>query len=505
MEDVFDCKSSHFGDFELNFEGDYPIIVLLAKRNSGKSVRAAWIAKKMTHIQTWIVMTGSPKAFGVWSKILGSSATVYGKDTQDLDKVLEIIAFMGDLVKEYDYFEREFPACLNIGLICDDITCYPEVTRSSLLKIIFSNGRHYRIGVIITCQYYAQIPKELRENIDYLFLLHLRPNTVDTIYKELVDGLMSLNDFKQLHNLTVSQMSKKRDKKGKFISFYNALVFDNTICTSDPTKCLSVSRYEADFDKDKMTLGSEAVKQYYKKHQVDIEKEKIIKRLEKKARIDRLNKIKEQQTGNGLYSGLYEGDDLDSDVEERFIMNKKIRTGISIRKGYAKSHSKEDKGSTTSSQTPQQPVLNTVDLQNHRANDYPRTNNYAQPGYNHTQPPRTNGYSEPPRTNNYPQPGYNHTQPSYNYPQPPRTNEYNHTQPPRTNGYHYPQQFSPRSDDFPSDYGSKRETRSIYERHAHQKNVIVDPSRDTRYQPPKPVKAYSQYKDENNMKWFRND
>ena len=44
-------------------------------------------------------------------------------------------------------------------------------TRDKMMRLLFMNGRHWKVMLIITMQYPLGIPPNLRTNIDYVFIL----------------------------------------------------------------------------------------------------------------------------------------------------------------------------------------------------------------------------------------------------------------------------------------------------------------------------------------------
>jgi hypothetical protein len=72
--------------------------------------------------------------------------------------------------KELEQFKR-----CNIDprafVILDDCLYDATWTRDKMMRLLFMNGRHWKIMLIITMQYPLGIPPNLRTNIDYVFIL----------------------------------------------------------------------------------------------------------------------------------------------------------------------------------------------------------------------------------------------------------------------------------------------------------------------------------------------
>lgn len=56
-------------------------------------------------------------------------------------------------------------------VILDDCLYDSSWTRDKLMRLLFMNGRHWKIMLIITMQYPLGIPPTLRTNIDFVFIL----------------------------------------------------------------------------------------------------------------------------------------------------------------------------------------------------------------------------------------------------------------------------------------------------------------------------------------------
>ena len=56
-------------------------------------------------------------------------------------------------------------------VILDDCLYDNKWTRDKMMRLLFMNGRHWKIMLIITMQYPLGMPPNLRTNIDYVFIL----------------------------------------------------------------------------------------------------------------------------------------------------------------------------------------------------------------------------------------------------------------------------------------------------------------------------------------------
>ena len=56
-------------------------------------------------------------------------------------------------------------------VILDDCLYDATWTKDKMMRLLFMNGRHWKVMLIITMQYPLGIPPNLRTNIDYVFIL----------------------------------------------------------------------------------------------------------------------------------------------------------------------------------------------------------------------------------------------------------------------------------------------------------------------------------------------
>ena len=56
-------------------------------------------------------------------------------------------------------------------MILDDCLFDATWTKDKVMRLLFMNGRHWKIMLVITMQYPLGIPPNLRTNIDYVFIL----------------------------------------------------------------------------------------------------------------------------------------------------------------------------------------------------------------------------------------------------------------------------------------------------------------------------------------------
>lgn len=194
-----------------------PTIVLLGKRNTGKSFLVRDILFHHQDVPVGTVISGTedvnpfysnmvPKAF-----IHNEYSSYFIENLMKRQKhILNQIAVENATTGHTKTDGRAF-------VILDDCAFDRKVwTKDKLIQYIFMNGRHMKIMLMITMQYPMGLTPELRTNIDFVFILR---NVVMTERKKIYDhyaGIFpSFEAFCQI-------MDNCTDN-------YECLVIDNTV------------------------------------------------------------------------------------------------------------------------------------------------------------------------------------------------------------------------------------------------------------------------------------
>ena len=163
----FDMKS-------ITFKPDQntgPVIVMIGRRDTGKSFLVRDLLFYHQDIPIGTVISGTEAGNGFYSQhvpklfihdeynvviienILKRQKTVLRKIKNDMENY-----------KRTNIDPRTF-------VILDDCLFDDRWTRDKMMRLLFMNGRHWKIMLIITMQYALGIPPVLRTNIDYVFIL----------------------------------------------------------------------------------------------------------------------------------------------------------------------------------------------------------------------------------------------------------------------------------------------------------------------------------------------
>lgn len=163
----FDMKNI---TFQAN-ENKGPVVVLIGRRDTGKSflVRDLLFYKRDIPIGT--VISGTEEGNGFYGKHVPKLFIHNEYNTAIIENVLKRQKqVLKQVKKETETYKRS-----NIDprtfVILDDCLYDNGWTKDKMMRLLFMNGRHWKVMLIITMQYPLGVPPNLRTNIDYVFIL----------------------------------------------------------------------------------------------------------------------------------------------------------------------------------------------------------------------------------------------------------------------------------------------------------------------------------------------
>ena len=163
----FDMKSI---SFKAN-ESKGPVIVLIGKRDTGKSFLVRDLLYYHQDIPIGTVISGTEEGNGFYGKMVPRLFIHNEYNTAIIENILKRQRnVLKQIKKEMETYKRS-----NIDprafVILDDCLYDNTWSRDKMMRLLFMNGRHWKIMLVITMQYPLGIPPTLRTNIDYVFIL----------------------------------------------------------------------------------------------------------------------------------------------------------------------------------------------------------------------------------------------------------------------------------------------------------------------------------------------
>jgi len=163
----FDMKNISFRPNE----NKGPVIVLIGRRDTGKSYLVRDLLYYHQDIPIGTVISGTEAGNGFYSQHVPKLFIHEEYNTAIIENILKRQkTVMKQIQKETQSYGRS-----NIDprafVILDDCLFDNSWTKDKLMRLLFMNGRHWKIMLVITMQYPLGIPPNLRTNIDYVFIL----------------------------------------------------------------------------------------------------------------------------------------------------------------------------------------------------------------------------------------------------------------------------------------------------------------------------------------------
>ena len=152
--------------FDMRDIKDDKVVVLIGKRDTGKSFLCKDILFHHKNIPVGQVISGTEGANQFYSKMV-PKLFIHGEfNTQIVQNILKRQKMLITKINEgnTNIDPRSF-------LILDDCLYDNSWSKDKHMRSVFMNGRHFKLLFLLTMQFALGIPPNLRTNIDYVFLL----------------------------------------------------------------------------------------------------------------------------------------------------------------------------------------------------------------------------------------------------------------------------------------------------------------------------------------------
>jgi len=152
-------------------ENKGPVVVLIGKRDTGKTFLVRDLLFYQQEIPIGTVISGTEEGNGFYGKMVPKLFVHNEYNTAIIENILKRQrTVLKQIKKEMETYKRSTidPRAF---VILDDCLYDNTWTRDKMMRLLFLNGRHWKVMLIITMQYPLGIPPTLRTNIDYVFIL----------------------------------------------------------------------------------------------------------------------------------------------------------------------------------------------------------------------------------------------------------------------------------------------------------------------------------------------
>lgn len=148
-----------------------PVIVMIGKRGTGKSVLVKDLLYHHQDLKLGMIMSGTEQGNGFYSTLAPRVFIHYEYNTSLIETIIQRQKKVLKYIKNELKTKRRSNTDGRVFIILDDCLYDQAWTRDKLMRMLFMNGRHWKIMLMITMQYPLGVPPNLRTNIDYTFIL----------------------------------------------------------------------------------------------------------------------------------------------------------------------------------------------------------------------------------------------------------------------------------------------------------------------------------------------
>ena len=152
-------------------ENKGPVIVMIGRRDTGKSYLVRDLLFYHQDIPIGTVISGTEAGNGFYAAIVPKLFIHEEYNTVLIENILKRQRAVLKQVKKEIEMYRKTTIDPRAFVILDDCLYDQSWTRDKMMRLLFMNGRHWKLLLIITMQYPLGIPPNLRTNIDYVFIL----------------------------------------------------------------------------------------------------------------------------------------------------------------------------------------------------------------------------------------------------------------------------------------------------------------------------------------------
>lgn len=204
--------------------GNPATIAVFGKRSTGKSVLIRDLMFYIKGTPFFLCMSGTEEGNGFYKNHI-HPLFIYGGYQPDVVK--QLIKNQKKKLKNCikSGVDPATDPSLGVGLLLDDCAYDKKIMNSEDMRLLFMNGRHWKIGVVASFQYMKGIPPDLRTNIDYVFCL--KENINDNQKKLYTSFFGNFTKFSHFQEAFVSCTEN-----------YGCIVLDNTIASNKIEDCV---------------------------------------------------------------------------------------------------------------------------------------------------------------------------------------------------------------------------------------------------------------------------
>lgn len=196
--------------FDINRIADDSVIVLIGKRNTGKSFLTKYVLHNNRSIPVGTVISGTEGANQFYSKIV---PPIFIHEEYTPTIISNVLKRQKQVIKKINSGDDQIDP--RAFLILDDCLYDNTWQKDKNIRSCFMNGRHYKLLFILTMQFALGVPPSLRTNVDYVFILR---ENIWSNRKRLYDHYAGMFPTFEMFCETMDQCTEN----------FECLVIDNT-------------------------------------------------------------------------------------------------------------------------------------------------------------------------------------------------------------------------------------------------------------------------------------
>ena len=164
----FDMRKIRFDNSQTS---SGPVIVFIGRRDTGKSFLVRDLLYYHQEIPIGTVISGTEAGNGFYGSHVPKLFIHDEYNTAIVENVLKRQKLVIKQIKKENTAYGRSSIDGRAFVILDDCLWDNGWAKDKMMRLLFMNGRHWKIMTVITMQYPLGVPPNLRTNIDYVFIL----------------------------------------------------------------------------------------------------------------------------------------------------------------------------------------------------------------------------------------------------------------------------------------------------------------------------------------------
>ena len=152
-------------------ENKGPVVVLIGRRDTGKSFLVRDLLFYHQDIPIGTVISGTEAGNGFYGHLVPKLFIHDEYNSAIIENILKRQRIVMKQIKKEKAAYGKSNIDARAFVILDDCLYDNSWAREKVMRLLFMNGRHWKIMLVITMQYPLGVPPNLRTNIDYTFVL----------------------------------------------------------------------------------------------------------------------------------------------------------------------------------------------------------------------------------------------------------------------------------------------------------------------------------------------